>query len=179
MAKKKCPICEQQGEEQEMTKVGSRWYHNNKCLAKKQAEAREGQDYKDLIMYLCQLCDIEEPMPAHLSYIKKLREDYKMKSRGIMLTVQYYYEKLNHPIKDKSNLLGIVVYKYEEARLDYIESLELARNTRDFINSGKKPIVQGECVHINPRKIKERVALNSKKTKKIDISKILEGEENE
>lgn len=176
---KKCPICGLKGEESEMSQVGNRWYHLGKCFQEKQLELKEAQDYKDLVMYLCNLCEVEQPMPAHLAYIKKLREDYKMKSRGIMLTVQYYYEKLNNPIKDKTNLLGIVIYKYEEARLDFIENLTIAQNARDFVISGKKPIVHGDKIVLNTKCLREGGSLSSNKAKRVDISKILEEDSNE
>lgn len=173
---KKCPICGLKSEESEMTQIGTRWYHLGKCVQEKQLELKEAQDYKDLVMYLCNLCEVEQPMPSHLAYIKKLREDYKMKSRGIMLTVQYYYEKLNNPIKDKTNLLGIVIYKYEEARLDFIENLSILQNAKDFVMSGKKPIVHGDKIVLNSKSLRDNTSVSPNKAKRVDISKIVEGD---
>lgn len=145
-SKKKCPICGLSGEESEMKQIGKRWYHIGECENEKRKQEKEGEDYKTLVQYLCNLCNVKEPNAVWLSTIKRYREDSHYTSKGIMLTVKHYYEFLRHPIKNETNLLGIVPYYYEEAKENFIASLKRRKATRQFFEEGNKMITHEKVV---------------------------------
>ena len=151
-SKKKCPICGLSGDESDMVQVGRRWYHVGECEAEKRKQEKEADDYKTLVQYLCNLCNVKEPNAVWLSTIKRYREDSNYTSIGIMLTVKHYYEYLHHPIKNETNLLGIVPYYYQEAKEEYIANLKRRKATRQFFEEGNKMISHEKViVRVAPR----------------------------
>lgn len=146
MAKRKCPICNLSGDEKEMVQIGKRFYHLGECEAEKRKQEKEADDYKTLVQYLCNLCDVKEPNAVWLSTIKRYREDSNYTSMGIMLTVKHYYEYLHHPIKSESNLLGIVPYYYQEAKEAFIMNLKRRKATRQFFAEGNEMVTHEKII---------------------------------
>lgn len=174
MAKRKCPICGQSGEEQDMIQVGRRFYHFGECEAEKRKQEKEADDYKTLVQYLCNLCGVTEPNAIWLSIIKRYREDAKYTSIGIMLTVKHYYEYLHHPIKNETNLLGIVPYYYQEAKEAFIVNLKRKKTTKQFFIEGNEMTTHEKIiVKIKPKENDFR------KKRMIDMSIFEETEEDE
>lgn len=162
---KKCPICEKSSREEEMIKIGSRWYHKGECELEKRKQEKEASDYKTLVQYLCNLCEEKEPNAVWLSTIKRYREDSNYTSMGIMLTVKYYYEYLHHPIKNKINLLGIVPYYYQQAKEEYIANVKRRKVTREFFEEGNQMVTyEKKTVKVKPREN------NYRKKRIIDMS---------
>lgn len=161
----KCPMCGLTGNKEDMIKIGSRYYHKGDCENEKRKEQKEGEDYKTLVQYLCNLCEVQEPNPVWLSTIKRFREDSNYTSIGIMLTVKHYYEYLHHPIKNETNLLGIVPYYYQEAKETFIENLQRKKTTKQFFEEGNQMVVHEKIT------VKRKHQVNDYKQKKmIDMS---------
>ncbi len=172
--KAKCPICGQQGVKTEMIYDESKkkYYHQGICYKQRQLEIKEAQSYKDLVQYLCNLTEVTSPNPVWMSTIKKYREDSNYTCTGIMLTVKLYYEFMGKPIKNETNMLGIVPYYYEEAKKKYIEGIERKKNTRVFFSSGQE-LVQHEKVVVRY----EEPTNTFRQGKLIDMSQFEEDEE--
>lgn len=137
MARKKCPICGvSETNDDNMIKIGTRYYHKGECENEKRKQEKEAEDYKVLVQYLCNLCDVDEPNPVWLTTIKRFREDSKYTCIGIMLTLKHYFETLQHPIKNETSLLSIVPYYYQEAKEEYKADLQRRKATKKFFAEG-------------------------------------------
>lgn len=163
-AKVKCPQCGETGEKDQMVLIGKRYYHIGNCESAKRKEQKEGEDYKSLVQYLCNLSGVVEPNPMWLAIIKKYREDSNYTSKGIMLTVKYYYEQLNNPIRKDTNLLGIVPFYYQEAKENFIINAQRKKTTRQFFEENNQLVTR--------EKITVRIKQNNdfRKKRLIDMS---------
>ena len=140
-------MCGLTGNKEDMIKIGSRYYHKGDCENEKRKEQKEGEDYKTLVQYLCNLCEVQEPNPVWLSTIKRFREDSNYTSIGIMLTVKHYYEY------------------YQEAKETFIENLQRKKTTKQFFEEGNQMVVHEKIT------VKRKHQVNDYKQKKlIDMS---------
>lgn len=171
---KKCPVCGISSKEEEMVKIGTRYYHIGECEKIKRKELKEGEDYKTLVQYLCNICKVDEPNPVWLSTIKRYREDSHYTSAGIMLTLKHYYEYLGNPIKQETKILGIVPYYYQDAKEKYIADLQRRKMTRQFFADGNDMVTHEKIV---VKVKKEDTSL--KQRRMIDLSIFEEGEEDD
>lgn len=127
----KCKACSKEFKSAtDMLKIKDRVYVcDETCKAEYEAKLNKSKpnqtvsapsDWKMLMEYLKQLYGENCNYGMLCSQIKKMQNDYGYKCSGILLTLRYMYETLELPF-DPSNGLGLVAYKYNEAKQHYIK----------------------------------------------------------
>lgn len=137
-AKVKCPYCEEKFDREEGTKVASRYYHVE-CLTKKQEENKfkaenpdfveieskgEGNDYRNLISYICDTYDLPKPTGMILKQIKTYKDEYEYTYKGMELALRHFYDTERNSVKEDSGI-GIVPYIYDRAKNFYIKQIKV------------------------------------------------------
>lgn len=74
----------------------------------------------------------EKPRVEHNAYAKKLIKDYKLTYDDISMALQYHYEIMHSDIKGDANLLGIVPYIIDRAKLYFAKLGEAIDENRNI-----------------------------------------------
>lgn len=156
--KVKCPHCEEQLYRREAIKHANGRYYHEECYEESRSES---DHYKELVNYICDdLYNIKRPTGMMLMQIKRFREEFDYKYKGMELTLRYFYEILGNKV-DKDTGLGIIPYIYEKAAEQYTQSLKIRESVENF-NSSE---VKENTVYID-------TANKNRKSKAIDIDSI-------
>jgi hypothetical protein len=153
----KCPYCEKQLNKDDAYEYKKRYYHTE-CFETWQ---REGQDYKDLKDYICELYRIDTPSGMILKQIKDFKEDLNYKYKGMELALRYFYETLGNSVQENSGV-GIIPYVYEDAKRHYITKLKVEESIRKSENNIEQKVVTVQSPQFT----------YNKKIKQIDISSL-------
>lgn len=151
------PICKYCGKEvldkTQAIKKSNKWYHEN-CY-KKLEEEKESQksDYDKLIDYIYKLYNGNIPVFV-FKQIKDYKNDYGMKYSGILLTLKYIYEDLQMKF-DESNGIGMVVYKYSEAKKTWKHQKQVEKAINNFEFEDKKVVINKRYNSSKRQKYKE------------------------
>lgn len=118
----KCPECDYQvdKETQRWVKHSAKTYHES-CF--QQFEMRK-QHRSDLHNYICELYGTSVPNPLILKQIKEFQEVNNFKLKGIELALKYFHDIQGNPVHkndDRIPGIGIVLWKYDEARNYYTQ----------------------------------------------------------
>lgn len=116
----KCPYCENKVDKDESFEYKKRYYHRE-CF---EVWQRESQDYKDLVVYICELYRLQAPTGMMLKQLKEYREELHYKSKGMELALRYFYETLGNSVQDGTGV-GIIPYVYEDAKKHYIMRMKV------------------------------------------------------
>lgn len=159
----KCPYCKEQVSAEESIKKGRRYYHSD-CLEKRNQQKTQkeidGEEYKDLIKYICEdLYQIKTPTGQILSQIKQFKNEYGYRYKGMELALRYHYEILGNRIRENDGV-GIIPYVYEKAKQQYIKKQNIAEIAKD------------ESKHKQPKRTVYIDTNKQKRNKLIDISQI-------
>lgn len=118
----KCPICDKMNEKENTVHHKNRYYCPD-CLKKKQEEAekhrKEPNDWDKLFRYLCELYGHKPTgrMFKQLGDFKK--PPYNYTNMGMLLTLKYFHETLDNPVKQDTGI-GIIPYVYDEAKKNFL-----------------------------------------------------------
>lgn len=135
------------------TKKGNYWWHNS-CLEKKEKQKNENKsDYEKLIDYIYELYNGHIPVFI-FKQIKDYVNEYGMKYSGILLTLKYIYEELEMPF-DEENGIGMVVYKYSEAKNEWLKQREIDKAIEEFEFEEKEVVVNKKIDNKQWLKVKE------------------------
>ena len=120
-------------------KKGNYWYHLD-CYEKLNAEKEANKsDYEKLISYLNELYNGNIPVFI-FKQIKDYKNDYGMKYSGILLTLHYMYDILDMKF-DESNGIGMVVYKYDEAKNNWMKEQKIKKAVTNFEFEDKEVVI--------------------------------------
>ncbi|PPB12931.1 hypothetical protein [Brevibacillus laterosporus] len=159
MARKpKCPKCDNEVEKDAAVKHSSKHYHEE-CYA---TFIRDRDDRKELIEYTCQLYKTKAPSGMILKQIKEFVEVYGYTYKGITLTLKYFHDTRGNQSREGDGI-GIVPYKYEEAKKFFI----LKRNVERSVGE-----LEGKAIKKRHIKIKSPSLKNVEWLPTIDISKL-------
>lgn len=145
MATERLCLCKQCGNKfpkSELIKFKSK----NMCKKCYAIEKKLADEKADLCATIKQLYKIDYVMPGYLKQIKQFREEYNFSYTGMKLTLLYCKNVLNLEFST-SRGLGIIPYKYEEAKKDYMKKQQLAKQIKDKSVAVNK--VRQEKVHIS------------------------------
>lgn len=131
-------------------------YYHQTCLDVKEKLV---QDRKELIEYICDLYGLDVPTGIILKQIKDYQEQFNYTSKGMALTLQYFYETLGNTVREGDGV-GIIPYMYEEAKRHYITKMRVEASIEEVSQSSETKVVEIQ----SPRFIFQR------KTAKIDIN---------
>ena len=126
-----CPYCKEAIEDKEIAIKKSNKYYHKECYEQVQAEKEANKsEYEKLIDYIYKLYD--KQIPAFVfKQIKDYVNEYGMKHSGILRTLKYVYEELEIPFNEE-NGIGIVLYKYLEAKNEYLKQKEINKAIDSF-----------------------------------------------
>jgi hypothetical protein len=153
----KCPYCEKQLNKDDAYEYKKRYYHQE-CFETWQ---REGQDYKDLLAFICDIYRLEVPNGMILKQIKEFKEDLHYKYKGMELALRYFYETMGNSVQEGSGI-GIIPYVYEDAKKHYITKLKVQESLKNIENNIEKKVIT----------IQSPQFIYQKKIKQIDISSL-------
>lgn len=157
MARKvKCPYCEEKLDKDDAISYKKRYYHEE-CFNTWRLEA---EHRKDLIEFICELHGIDAPTGMMVKQIKDFQVDYEYKLKGIELSLRYFYEILDNPVREGDGI-GIVPYVYEEAKKHYLLKQGVQKSIENHNPKENKTVV-----------VKTPEFKYEKKIKKIDISQL-------
>lgn len=133
LAKKvKCPICKNMNEKETTVEISGKYYCQECSAIKEKELSKNKDDWDELYEYICSLYNIETLTGMMFKQIKDFRNIHNYTNKGILLTLQYYYETLENEVLEDTGL-GIVVYYYEQAKKHYISKMEVKKHMKDFI----------------------------------------------
>lgn len=135
----KCGMCGKDVLDEEAEIINKRRYciHNG-CANEKRLNERENIAYKELIDYCLAKFNTKEVNPTWMSQIKYYKEKNDMKYRGILLTLEYYYDSMDKDVGETNTFLGIVPYNYTKAKEAYIVEMERQKTFNEFVENGKE-----------------------------------------
>lgn len=137
----KCRYCKQDVEDKtQATKKGSAWIHND-CIEKEEQEKELNKtDRQKILDYVNDL--FENPnFPMITKQLKELTERKGMKESGILLTLKYIYEIEGMRVLEDRGI-GLVEYKYEEAKKYHINKCKIAKEVKDFDVTGETIVMK-------------------------------------
>lgn len=129
-----CSVCGKVSREEENLFVGGKPYCKE-CHAKKYTKDEEAvknsEDYKRLIEFICNLWDLDRPPMPILAQISNFKKNYpEMTYRGMLSTLDYFYNIANNPLREDKPSVAIIPYVYEEAKRFYEDLRDIKRNVR-------------------------------------------------
>lgn len=117
---------------------------------------------KELYDYICDLYNMKFPTGLIIKQIKEYKEEYGYKYSGMLLTLKYFYEIQENPVKYNDGV-GIIPYIYEEAKEYYLDQQRIRKEAKNIKEISKKE-------NIEIKKNDDSKQYNN--FKMIDISKI-------
>lgn len=132
MARKvKCPVCKKMNDKEVTIEISAKYYCEE-CAEIKEKELLKNKDgWDELYDYICNLYNIETLTGLMFKQIKDFRNIHNYTNKGILLTLQYYYETLENELLEDTGL-GIVIYYYEQAKKHYISKMEIKKYMKNF-----------------------------------------------
>lgn len=139
-------------------KVGNRW----RCKNCDDKVKKETNNRNELYEYISKLYNIKFPTGLIIKQIKTFKEEYGYKYSGMLLSLKYFYETLQKPLKYDDGV-GIIPYIYEDAKKNYLEQRNIKKEVEHM---GK--LSDNKVIQINKTSNKN----HDNKDMMIDISKI-------
>lgn len=159
-----CPYCKEKLPHEGSKRVGNRRYHP-KCWETKEREdeeqSRESQSYRELIDYICEIFNMDAPTGMILNQIKRMKEEYNYKNKGIMLSLQYFFEIEGNEVWEDSGI-AIVPSVYDKARKHYIMKMNVERSLEGYTDNE----VQEVSIDLH------RKTETNRRSKQIDVSSL-------
>lgn len=121
-----CKVCNNKFPKSQLTKFKSK----NMCPECYKREEKLSQEKDDLCETIKQLYGLPYVMPGHLKQINQFKEQYNFSYTGMKLTLLYCKNVLNLEFST-SRGLGIIPYKYDEAKKDYLRKHQLSKQTKN------------------------------------------------
>lgn len=149
----KCPVCGTMSEK-ENTKEHKKRYYCPECLDKKLEEAKKNSDgWEELYEYIYDLYG-QKPTGRMFKQLGEYRKPpYNYTNTGILLTLKYFYEIMGNKVLEGTGI-GIVAYVYEEAKQNYIKTMNINKQNLEIeYNDDKKYIQVKSTKHNNKGKI--------------------------
>lgn len=129
-----CSVCGKTSKEEENIFVKGKPYCkecHTKKYSKDEEAIRNSEDYKRLIEFICDLWDLDRPPMPILAQISNFKKTYPdMSYRGMLSTLDYFYNIANNPLREDKPSVAIIPYVYEEARHFYEDLRDIKRNVR-------------------------------------------------
>lgn len=132
----KCPHCEEKLPRGEAVRHTNGRYYHKECY---EEATKESKHYQELIEYICELYDIKKPTGMILMQIKRFKEEFDYTYKGMELTLRYFYEIMDNPIREGDGI-GIIPYTYEEATEQYVQQMKINKSV-DNLSKNKERIV--------------------------------------
>lgn len=154
--KVKCPVCEKLNDKEDAVKQGRRYYCPN-CVGKEVKDPRAS-----LIGYIIKLTGKGNVKDFKLADL--YHKEYDMSYEGIKYTLYYMYEVLELKV-NPDTLLGLVPYKYKEARDYYTQKSMAIKHNKE--NSDTPPITI-----LGVKLVKQIDPDEYRKGKEIDMTKL-------
>ena len=149
----KCPICNTMNDKEQTEHIGNRYYCKQCAIKKKQQTKKNTDGWDELFQYICKLYNIPTLTAMMFKQIKDFRnEPYNFTNIGMYLTLRYYYETLNHEVKEDAGL-GIIPYYYDRAEKQYIDVLKIQNHIQDFQVTEKESTIQIKKSKIEQKEI--------------------------
>lgn len=128
-----CSVCGKVSKEENNIFVKGKPYCK-KCYAEKYSkdaeDARNAEDYKKLVAFICELWELKRPPMHILAQISNFKKKYPdMSYRGMLSTLDYFYNIANNPLNEEKPSVAIIPFVYEEARHFYEDLRDIKRNT--------------------------------------------------
>jgi hypothetical protein len=129
----KCKVCGEEIKDNEYIKISSRCYIHKNCESKYKLLNKNNSDLEELKNYIYTvLFDKDTPSYVWMQIQQMYKnKDYKFTYKGMLLTLKYYYEILGNYF-NKSKGVGIIPYKYDEAREYWIKMNSIMKNIKSF-----------------------------------------------
>lgn len=110
-------------------------------------------DKEELLRYLDELYEHEIPKIVY-KQLDDFIDKYGMKYKGILLTLSYAFKELEIPF-DKEKGIGICLYKYNEAKNEYLRQQEINKAIEEFEFEEKEVVVNKKIDNKQWSKVKE------------------------
>lgn len=129
-----CKVCGKQFDtnKEEAILIGNRYAHKS-CLEKINSEEQELKSLEDYIKHMFNKNSLDVSDRKQLLNFKK---DYNYTYGGMLKTLIFYYEILNHSIKDTNTVLGIIPYYYDRAYKYYYNKFIIENKNKEKISKG-------------------------------------------
>jgi hypothetical protein len=135
----KCVYCHERfdRDKEPFVQITNRSYAHKHCANLYQTQKTQDElDYDDLVRYIQELFYLDNLSAKVAWQIKNMKETYGYTYNGIKGTLFYWYE-IRKGEKDKANDgIGIVPYKYEEAK-NYFAKIDRANSLNADIKNYK------------------------------------------
>lgn len=119
---------------------------NSRAISK----VEEDDDRKELYLYICMKHKLKEPTGKILKQIKDYRENLNYTYKGMTLSLKYFYETMENPVKEDT--IGIIPYIYEDAKADYIAKQQVEEHLNEMQTS---EFVKNKTIKIKPPEKKD------------------------
>ena len=157
--KKKCPICGEWGNEDEMIKYNKRYYHIGECeqiyLDEQQKKEAKASDWDMLFTYICELYNIKTPTGMMFKQMETFRKQYGYTDIGMYYTLKYYYYTLENEVLEDTGL-GIIPYYYTEATKHYNKIWDIEDAMENFVRDEEERVIKAKPIE------KEKFAIKPK-----------------
>lgn len=124
----KCPYCEDRLPRGEAIQHTNKRYYHKKCY---EEATKSSRHYKELIECICDIWGIDKPTMQMVMQIKRYKDEYNLTDKGMELTLRYFYE-LNDNNPREGDGIGIIPWKYDEARDYHASILKLKKDMQDY-----------------------------------------------
>lgn len=128
MANERLCLCKQCGNKFPKSQL-VKYKSKNMCKTCFETEQKLDIEKNDLCETIKQIYNVPYVNPGYLKQINQYRENYNFTYSGMKLTLLYCKNVLNMQF-DSNKGLGIIPYKYEAAKNDYIKKKQLAEQTK-------------------------------------------------
>jgi hypothetical protein len=143
MSKKlKCPVCGTFNNKEDTIFDNQRYY----CKVCYETKKKDGEDYKALIDYICDLYDIEVPNGWILKQIKEFKEQFNYTYKGMKTTLDYFYRIKQDEQPEEGMGIGIIPFVYDEAKRFYLDKKKIKDEMQDF---NIADIENKKIIHVN------------------------------
>lgn len=127
-----CSVCGKVSKEENNIFVKGKPYCKS-CYQEKYSKEEEAKrnsaDYKKLIEFICNLWDLDRPPMHILAQISNFKKTYEgMTYRGMLSTLDYFYNIANNPVNENKPSVAIIPYVYDEARHFYEDLRDIKKN---------------------------------------------------
>lgn len=132
MARKvKCPSCETLNDKEDTIEIGKKYYCKECAQAKEELSKANKSDWDELFEYITELYG-EKPNGLMYKQLGEFRKDpYNYTNKGMYLTLKYFHEALENPVKQDTGL-GIIPYVYDKAKKNFIENMDISNYNQEF-----------------------------------------------
>lgn len=154
----KCRYCKEDVVDKEQAvKKGSTWIHLKCEDAEEEYKEANKSMYRKLLDYINDL--YENPnFPVIVKQIKDMTENKGFKEGGILMTLKYIYEIEGFSVQEDRGI-GLVEYKYDEAKRYYEQQTEI-RQLGDEFDFTYKPIVMTKNPQLDNRVNREPIDMD-------------------